>query len=404
MKRFGFLVKFSYRNLWRSPKRTLIMLFSLSLGTGFIIWDLNFANSGSKEVMKEFLSQYAGHYHMTHKDYYRPGNKKEFNNYKTISDEDINDKSLFLYSTRRVTAPVFISGEKKTLGVLMTGLEVEKELKLTTLAKSVTVGRFLDPNGDKEIVVGKKLAQRINVKIGDQVAVIGQALDGSVANDLMSVVGFIDFGGGDLEESLSFTQMASAQEFMVMPKNRYHQRVNFDMDEEALPFVSNPNIQVTNWTDILPEIGVSVKFIDNFTWIVSFIIVMVISLGLSNTLMITFFEREQEFQSLNILGAKTSWITISLIVEVFMLGTVAVFLGALLGHAFTKYCFYFPINIQIFTNGKPIIMGGMTIQPIVKLYPVYQYYWKVPLMIYSFLGITMIYPLIRVLRRSKNAI
>lgn len=402
MKGIGFLFKFSYRNLWRAPKRTFIMLLSLSLATGFIIWDLNFANSGSKEVMKEFLAQYAGQYHITHKNYYKEDNKKEFDNYKTITDADIPDKSLFEQSTRRVTAPVFVSGEKKTLGVLLTGLEVEKEEKLTTLESAVNVGRFLDPNASREIILGKRLARRINVVIGDEVAVVGQALDGSVANDLMKVVGLIDFGGGDLEESLAFTQIATARELMVMSPDQYHQRVDFNMIDESLPVI--PDLAVTNWTEILPEIGVSVRFIDNFTWIVSIIIVLVISLGLSNTLMITFFEREQEFQSLNIIGAKTSWVTISLMLEVFMLGTVAVFAGAILGHLLTTYFYYNPIDIQVFTGGKPIIMGGMIIQPLVRLYPVVQYYWQVPLMIYFFIGSTMIYPLIRVVSRSKNAI
>ena len=402
MRSLAFLLKFSYRNLWRSPKRTVIMLLSLSLGSSFIIWDLNFANSGSKEVMKEFLSQYAGLFHVTHKEYYEKGNTKKFNNYKTISDADVPDPALFEKSTRRVTVPVFVSGEKKTLGVLLTGLDVNKELSLSSLHKVVKTGRFLDAAADKEIIIGKKFAQRINAKVGDQVAVIGQGLDGSVANDLLTVVGLLDFGGGDLEESLAFTQLRTAQTLISLDESSYHQIVSFDMDREDLPVI--PALAVTTWAELLPEIGVSVKFIDNFTWIVSVIIVLVISLGLSNTLMITFFEREQEFQSLNIIGAKASWVTASLMIEVFLMGSLAVICGTLLGHLFTTYCYYYPINIQSFTGGQPIIMGGMVIKPLVRIYPVLQYYWQVPLMIYFFLGITMIYPLIRVIKRRKNAI
>jgi putative ABC transport system permease protein len=402
MKGFKFLLKFSFRNLLRAPKRTLILILSLSIGTGFIIWDLNFANSGSREVMKEFLTQYAGEYHITHKEYYRQDNKKEFNNFKILTDAEIPDKSLLTFTTRRVTAPVFVSGEKKTLGVLLTGLETEKEIKLSTLSKAVTVGRFLIPNHEKEIVLGKKLAHRIEVKIGDEVAVIGQALDGSVANELMTVVGLIDFGGGDLEESLAFTQIKSAQDLLVMTPEQYHQRVDFNMQDETLPQIKG--LAVTIWTDLLPEIGVSVKFVDNFTWLVSIVIVLVISLGLSNSLMITFFEREQEFQTLNIIGAKTIWVTVSLLIEVFLLGTIAILFGVLLGHLSTHYFYHYPFNIQFFTGGKPIIMGGMIIQPLVRIYPVLEYYWKVPVMIYIFLTMTMIYPLIRVIRRSKNAI
>lgn len=402
MKGWAYLIKFSYRNLFRVPRRTMIMIFSLAFGCAFIIWDLNFANSGSKEIMKDFLSQYAGQYHIANPEYYDPNNRKLFNLYQTMSDEDLEDKSLLEKSTRRANAPVFISGEKKTLGVLLTGLEVAKEKRLSSLHESVTVGHFLSENGAKEIIMGKKLAQRIDVKVGDEVAVIGQAIDGSVANDLYTVVGFLDFGGGDLEETLAFTQLSSAQELLAMPPEQFHQRVSFDLEVQELPKLQK--LEVIGWDEILPEIGVSMKFIDNFTWIVSVIIVMVVSLGLSNTLMITFFEREQEFNSLNIIGAKTRWITIALMVEVFLMGSVAVLLGSLLGFLATSYFSHYPISIELFTGGKPLIMGGMTINPMIRFYSVPQYYWQVPLMIYCFLALTMIYPLIRVIRRSKNAI
>lgn len=402
MRSFLFLLKFSYRNLWRSPKRTMIMIASLAFAAGFIIWDLNFANSGSKEVMKEFLSQYAGRYQLTHPDYYKVANSRLFNNYKIMTDEMVTDKSLFAQSVRRVTAPVYFSGEKKTLGVLMTGIDVTDELRLNHLEDAVRVGRFLDPNGQKEIILGKRLSERLEVKIGGEVAVIGQALDGSVANDLYRVVGLLDFGGGDLEDTLAFTQIISAREFLVMEPDTYHQLVSFDMETEDVP--SLKELGVWTWRDILPEIGVSTRFVDNFTWIVSVIMVIVISLGLANTLVITFFEREKEFDALNVLGAKASWVAWSLLFEVVIMGAIAMVLGMILGHAATTYFSHYPINLEIFTGGKAIIMGGMTIKPLVKFYPVAQYYWQVPLMMFFFLGLSMIYPLIRVIKRSKNAV
>lgn len=402
MRSFLFLLKFSYRNLWRAPKRTLIMIASLAFATGFIIWDLNFANSGSREVMKEFLSQYAGRYQLTHPEYYKVANSRLFNNYKTMSDDMVTDDSLFRKSVRRVTAPVYFSGEKKTLGVLMTGVEVESELRLTHLRDAIRGGRFLDPQGDKEVILGKRLAERLEVRIGGEVAIIGQALDGSVANDLYRVVGFLDFGGGDLEDTLAFTQIKSARELLVLDEKNYHQLVNFDMETEDVPTIKG--LGVWTWQDILPEIGVSTRFVDNFTWIVSVIMVIVISLGLANTLVITFFEREKEFDSLNVLGAKASWVAWALLFEVVIMGMIAMVIGMLIGHASTTFFSYYPINLELFTGGKPIIMGGMTIKPLVRFYPVAQYYWQVPLMMFFFLGLSMIYPLIRVIKRSKNAV
>lgn len=402
MRKFLFLLKYSFRNLWRVPKRSLIMILSLALGSGFIIWDLNFANSGTQEVMKEFLVQYAGKFHVTNKDYYDPLNTKKFNNYKTFTDAEITDKRLLKKTTPRVTAPVFISGPKKSLGVLLTGIDVDKEKSLNALSTALASGHFLTPIGAKEIIIGNRLAERLAVKLGDEVALIGQSLDGSVLNDLFKVVGLLDFGGGELEESLAFTQLKTAQELLVMDEKTYHQRVSFDMNREVMPF--EPKLAVTKWDDILPEVGVASEFVDNFTWVVSIIIMMVISLGLANTLMIMFFEREKEFQALNILGARNLWVTTSLMVEILIMGSIGLLLGCVLGHVATTICSHYPINLELFTGGRPIIMGGMTIQPLVKFYPIYSYYWKVPLMVFIILSLSMIYPLYRVIKRNQHAI
>lgn len=400
MSYLRFLLKFSYRNIWREPKRALIMIFSLSLGTAFILWILNFSSAGSKEVINEFLSQYAGSYQYTSLDYYPEGNTKRYNTFATIKTSDISPDQQ-PSSIPRVVSPVFISGNKKTLGVLLNGTNPEKELKLSKLHTSVKHGRFLSPHGMNEILIGISLANKIDAQIGDEVALIGQAQDGSVANDLFKVVGLIDFGGGDLEDALSFTTLASAQSFFSMAPDEYHQHINFDM-ERAIP--TSQSLKVTSWHQLLPEISVSIRFIDGFTKIVCIVIVIVISLGLSNTLMISFLERQKEFEALNIIGASRWWILGTLIIEVFILGTTALILGLVLGHIFTIINFYYPINLELFTNGKPMFLGGMLIHPYVKIFPVSKYYWQVALLIYFFLVISMIYPSYKIMNRGPNAV
>lgn len=400
MSRLNFLFKFSYRNIWREPKRALIMIFSLAIGTGYILWVLNFSEAGSKEVVNDFLSQYAGSYQLTNKEYYPEGNTKRFNTFATVHTSEIPESEL-KSSIPRVVSPVFISGNKKTLGVLLNGTLPKLENKFSKLATAIKEGRFVAPHSENEIVIGISLANKIDIKIGQQVAVIGQARDGSVANDLFTVVGFLDFGGGDLEDSLSFTTLESAQEFFSLAEDEYHQRVNFDMNRNP-PIIEH--LQVTTWHQLLPEISVSIRFIDGFTKIVCLVVVGVISLGLSNTLMISFLERQKEFSALNIIGANRKWIIGSLFIEVFLTGTLALIIGLLIGHFFTWVNFYYPINLELFTNGKPMYLGGMLIHPYVKIYPVAKYYWQVTILIYLFLAISMIYPSYKIMNRGKDAI
>lgn len=400
MSYFNFLFKFSYRNIWREPKRAFIMIFSLSMGTAYILWVLNFSEAGSKEVVNEFLTQYAGSYQYTHPDYYPKGNTKKYNSFATITGKEVPADQL-IDSIPRVVSPVFISGNKKTLGVILNGTVPEKEKSLSKLISAVKEGRFLDSEKKNEILIGISLANKIDAKLGDEVALIGQGLDGSVANDLFTIVGLLDFGGGDLEDFLSFTTITSAQGFFSMGEDQYHQHINFNMNRSPTP---SSQLKLTTWHQLLPEISVSIRFIDGFTKIVCIVIVMVISLGLSNTLMISFLERQKEFEALNIIGANRKWILATLFLEVLILGTVALILGLILGHILTMINFYYPINLELFTNGKPMFLGGMLIHPYVKIYPVMKYYWQVSLLIYLFLLISMIYPAFKIINRGRHAV
>lgn len=395
-----FLLKFSWRNLGRNPWRTLIMGLGLCFGTGYIMFALNFSTSGSIEIVNDFLRQYFGFHQVVATRYYPEVDKKNFDPNWTISDSTVAHLPPEFY-VRRTTLPVFVSGPYKTLGTLLTGLEVEREKKLSKVIEALVQGRFLDDAGSKELVLGERLARKLGLKIGDEVALIGQALDGSVANDMFRLVGLLSFGGGDMEDVVAYTTLASARDFAVIPPDRFHQYVNFDVDHRALPAVTDA--KAVPWQLILPEIAGSIDFMDRFTWIVSAILVLVISLGLGNTLMITFLEREKEFVALNIIGASSNWVVRTLIVEVLFLGAVGIGSGVVLGYMITGFFHVYPISLLLFTGGKPIMMGGIAILPQVRLFPTHSYAWQVPLMVTAFLAMSLVWPLYRVIQRSRRA-
>jgi len=400
MKGWRFLIKYAWRNLGRHPMRTFVMVLGLAFGTGYIIFALNLARSGSSEVVADFLTQYFGHHQIVHPRYYPEANKKLFDQAWTI-DDTLSAPIDRATHTRRVTLPVFVSGPLKTLGTLLSGLEVQQELKLSRVAQGVKQGRFLDPQGTREIVIGERMARKIGVKVGDEVALIGSGLDGSVANDMFTVVGLLSFGGGDMEDLLAFTTLAEAQTFASVPAGRFHQLVGFDMNHDAP--AAPTGTAVMTWQRIVPEISAAVEFIDRFTWIVSAILVLVISLGLANTLMITFMEREKEFQSLNVIGARSSWIATALVWEIVFLATLGVATGVALGWGVTLWFNHNPINIMVFTGGKPIMMGGIAIIPRVRLWMDPAHAWQAALLVVGFLGTGMAWPLWQVIKRSQRA-
>mgnify|MGYP003915091279 CR=1 FL=1 len=401
MSRQRFLLKFSWRNLGRHPIRTVIMALGLAFGTAYIIFALNFSASASQEIIADFLAQYFGNYQVVAPKYYPDIDKKKFDANYTISEDQVANLPMDTY-VRRVTLPIFLSGPRKTLGTLLTGIVPEQELRLSKVSKALSQGRFLTDTGHNEILLGEKLARKLGVQLGDEVAIFGQALDGSVANDMFKLVGLMNFGGGDMEENLAFTNLVSARTLAVIPDDRFHQLISFGAFNSPTP-VAPPGTEVVPWRTILPEIHGSMNFIDIFTWIVAVIIVVVISLGMGNTLMITFLEREKEFHSLNVIGARSSWIAVSLALEVLMLGILGIGTGIVFGNVVTTLFNVYPISLKLFTGGKDIMMGGMAIIPKVRLWHHHQYSWQAPLLVFFFLTLSLIFPIQRIIQRSRRA-
>lgn len=401
MSRQRFLLKFSWRNLGRHPLRTIIMALGLAFGTGYIIFALNFSASASQEIIADFLAQYFGNHQVVAPEYYPDIDKKKFDANYTISDEQVASLPIETY-VRRVTLPIFLSGPRKTLGTLLTGIAPSQELRLSKVSKALSQGRFLTDTGHNEILLGEKLARKLGVKLGDEVAIFGQALDGSVANDMFKLVGLMNFGGGDMEENLAFTNLTSARTLAVIPENRFHQLISFGAFNAPLP-AAPMGTEVVSWRTILPEIHGSMNFIDIFTWIVAVIIVVVISLGMGNTLMITFLEREKEFYSLNVIGARSSWIALALGLEVIMLGILGIGTGIIIGNLVTTLFNIYPISLKLFTGGKDIMMGGMAIIPKVRLWHHHHYSWQAPLLVFFFLTLSLIFPIQRIIQRSRRA-
>ncbi|MBY0516410.1 MAG: ABC transporter permease [Bacteriovoracaceae bacterium] len=401
MNHHKFLIKFSWRNLGRHPLRTLIMALGLCFGTGYIIFALNFSASGSREIVSDFLAQYSGSHQIVAPDYYPDLDKKKFNPNYIINDEMVKNLDYKVY-VKRITLPVFLSGPKKTLGTLLTGLEPDHELTLSKVNKALSQGHFIDKNGEFQILLGEKLARKLGLKLGDEVAIFGQALDGSVANEMFKLVGLMNFGGGEMEENLAFTDLQSSQRFAVIPEDHFHQYISFAQFGTAYPIAPEGTVLVP-WDSILPEISGSIRFIDIFTWIVAVIIVVVISLGMGNTLMITFLERQKEFYSLNVIGARSSWVAISLAIEVALLGILGIGSGVILGNLVTLFFHHYPISLKLFTGGKAIMMGGMAIIPKVRLWHFHQYSWQAPLLVFVFMSLSLSLPIYRIIQRSKRA-
>jgi len=185
------MTKLAWRNLWRNYRRTLIMLLAIALG----VWAMIFMTALMRGMVDDMVSQgvaaLPGHVQV-HAASYR--DDPSITHSMPAPDQNLlkvlGSELVSAWGTR-IKVPAMISSEYENRGVLLLGVEPGDEIALGFDPDDVVEGRFLDSGEDRGIVIGQKLAERLETRLGKRVVVMSQDPDNTIADRGFRVVGEI---------------------------------------------------------------------------------------------------------------------------------------------------------------------------------------------------------------------
>ena len=341
--------------------------------------------------------------------------KKGFNDNKVIqnyvSDPDriediLKKRSDVQFYSRRVITFGLLSSALNSSGGVIVGVEPELEGNVTTIRNSIAEGRYL--SGKKhEVIIGKKLAEKLSVGIGDKVVGMASTLSGRVGSDLFRIVGLYQTVSSEFDKAYMFISLNNAQdmleigngvsEFAVITSDR--KRVEAVKDEIAGELGSE--YEVLSYADIMPLMLAQMEIYKESIYIVYLIVGMAMIFGIINTMLMSVFERIREFGVLMAIGMKNIRLFFMVLIEALLLGIVGTAIGLIVGAAI-----YFPlsaigIDLSMFSESLTSFGSGAVIYPVLTVESLINTLVIIPLI--AVLG--AIYPAIRAVRlEPMNAI
>lgn len=308
--------KIGWRNVWRSRRRSLVTIAALS----FALWaELIYAGllPGYIQGMEEDVVdlevgdiQIMDHeYHSTPSIYSTVPNK-------VVSQvEDMG----FIASPKLLGGGLGASGEASA-GVSLKGIDVIRDSKASNLHKRVEVGDWLDSEDPKGVVLGKRLAKNLDCSPGNELLVLSQASDGSMANSLYVVRGILGSVGEATDRSSVYMTEGAFRELMVLDEG-FHQvvvrrgKTELQAAEVQLQDVLGSEINVMTWKELLPIVAQMLDSTQSMIYIVFLIIYLAVGILILNAMLTAVFERIREFGVLKALGAGPGYVFSLIMVE-----------------------------------------------------------------------------------------
>jgi ABC-type lipoprotein release transport system permease subunit len=235
----------------------------------------------------------------------------------------------------RVRVPAVVASERESAGVTLVGIEPRREEGLSFIPEAVSEGRYLATPEDDGLLLGRKLAERLETGLGRRVVLMSQDVNNQVADRGFRVVGIFDTQPQHMEEAYVFIGRASAQRLLKMGDRLTEIAVmTTDRDRLEAPLArieaaAGRALEVAPWTLIEPLLVLTQRITDVILVIWYVIVFAAMSFGLINTLLMAVFERTREFGLFQALGMRPAHILGQVLVESLILLALALVIGNL---------------------------------------------------------------------------
>jgi ABC-type lipoprotein release transport system permease subunit len=243
-------------------------------------------------------------------------------------------------ATPRVYGHGLASAAHQSGGVEIMGVAPDQEQKVTVLHTRIVKGSYLNERMPKGIVMGDKLATTIGVGVGSEIALLAQAADGSMGDDLYAVAGIFHTGLEPMDRGLVLMSLPSLQELLHLAPGRIHEvGIKLHDATEAVAVAGTLEAQlgktlpvrVRAWPELAPELAAYVQFNRSVTVMLFFIFFLLAVMGIMNTMLMAVFERTRELGMLMGLGMRPVQVVGLVLAEATGLAVVSLVLGVALG-------------------------------------------------------------------------
>ncbi len=347
------LLKLAWRNLWRNKKRSIITISSITIAVFLAVFMRTMQLGMYSNMIKNVVGSYVGYVQVHANGYW---DEQTLDNALTVTPElltDINSVNGVENTLQRIESFALGSVGEDTKGVLIQGIEMEKEQQMVNWNNRLIKGRLFDENS-QAILLAKGVAKFFKVGVGDTIVFIGQGYHGMSAAGKYKVCGIVDMKNPKINNLSVFMPLKLVQDFLsadgVVTQLVINKSDKADEDKIAQQLkqkLDANQYEVMDWKQMLPELEQTILADSVGGLLMVFILYMIITFGIFGTVLMMTQERTFELGIMLAIGMKRIKLIITLIYETIILTLLGILLGVAL---VMPLVYYFHVN--------PLQLGG----------------------------------------------
>ena len=386
------ILKIAWRNIWRTPMRSLIVIGSIVMGIWAGIFVVAFSYGLNKQRTESSIKNAISHIQIHHPEY-----QKEYDSKFYLGEPDKlnavleSDKSIESYAFRTLLNGM-VSSPIKSNGVRIIGVNKNQEKELTSIYSGLVKGTYFESKRRNPILIGEALAEKLKVKLQSKVVLTFQDTENTIISGAFRVCGIYKTQYSKYDQGTVFIENKDLHR--LLKSENFHQvallcnSIN-QVDSTYNSLKTNlPEYEVKDWKSIAPELAYADKIMESWLFLIMIIIMLALIFGIINTMLMAVFERRKELGMLMAIGMNRSKIFLLILIETLFLSLIGAPTGLVLGALTIKITSETGINLAFISKGLENVGLSSVIYPQIESY----FYLFITVMVFLFTLIAAIYP------------
>ncbi len=312
---------------------TLISIAGVTLGVAALIITLSVMNGFHEDLRDKIVGTNA------HLVILKEG-AEGLANYKELGRR-VERMDHVLATSPFIFGQAMIRSSTSSLGVVIRGIDIDKETGVTALAENIIKGKLKD-FGPNSLILGKELAMSLGADVGEWVRVLspkGIAMPVGMKPRFKNfkVIGIFSTGMYEYDSTLAYVTLNSARGLFGMGEVVTGLQVKIDdiylahkLDRAIQKELSYP-YWVRNWMELNSNLFTALRMEKITMTVILVLIILVAAFNIASTLIMKVIRKTKEIGILKAMGAQRRSIMSIFIMEGLIIGFFGTILGTFIG-------------------------------------------------------------------------
>lgn len=355
-----FFLSFSWKNLARHTKRTIITAVAISFGLLLFLFTDSILQGSERDSERNLIWYETGSVRIYHRDNVEEWEKVTL---KHLIDNPAEILSSLRSAGLNATARTIFSGEMVvyrnpfpedgSLRVRVTAIDPLRDDDVFYFRDDLIEGSSWIEPGSNQIIMGQWMAEDIGADIGYPVTIVTRTRDGAYQTLDMEIAGLVYTGNPVINRGAILMDQGYADELLILNGAVSQVDIGYpitaranDMVSEVAAALPAGNLEILSWRDLAADYLFFAASKQSGSVVILGMIFIIALVGISNTMLLAMYERHRELGMMRAMGMKDSEITLSFLLEAGGIGVIGGAIGLLLGAGVVAFAVEIGINYE----------------------------------------------------------